>query len=30
MCMLMTCVIKCTQFKHDYVGAIDMWTRPGG
>jgi hypothetical protein len=25
MCMLMAHVITCTQFKHDYVDAIDMW-----
>jgi hypothetical protein len=23
--MLMACVITCTQFKRDYVDAIDMW-----
>jgi hypothetical protein len=23
--MLMTCVITCTQFKCDYMDAIDMW-----
>jgi hypothetical protein len=25
MCMLIACVITWTEFKHDYVDAINMW-----